>query len=505
MHSNSSISQKFDLRLLASIAVTGAIVVAFLMLERASAVFLEIQCPDAPVFQGTQVQCEVELTIREGERIPIQDLEIVVDGPTPLQALFELSGNIISRDAAITDIGLLSSINPGFGFGYGYGYGARLGVDEFTGYGYDFGVGYGYGYGYGFQFVNELFRYRLVIDTTSLAPGDYSSLFVVNTGSPTNPTFRSQIASFTVIGPARGGDVNLDGRVDGEDMRFVAGFLGVAVPLGHPADLNEDGVVDTRDLAILGANMDPVPSIDFFGPRAQNAPFNVPQLQLPLVDGVKTLGVKAHDRNGPVEPFLGSIAYLHTSSPQPGVAPYTMTSIRHSGFGSLLALGPDHLSFDFQGTNMLAGNVIHREGDAPMSLDDPLFDILDNVVYFIEAESGRGMEKRTYVNGTWSLIDNEGTPDDMSDDSVVATGTIEYNTLFLDYTNFQNMGRGQVRVDQGSAFYQDLITNYGTPLLDMNIHSLQSPVFADNPPFGVPPSEMYAVFGASISLAPAQP
>ena len=75
-----------------------------------------------------------------------------MDGPTPLQALFEPSGHIINRDVAITNIGLLSSINQGFG--YGYCYGTRLGVDEFSGYGYDFGVGYGYG----FQFVNEQFR-----------------------------------------------------------------------------------------------------------------------------------------------------------------------------------------------------------------------------------------------------------------------------------------------------------------------------------------------------------
>ena len=68
--------------------------------------------------------------------------------------MFEPSGHIISRDVALTNIGLLSPINQGFGYGYGYCYGTRLRVDEFSGYGHDFGVGYGYG----FQFVNEQFR-----------------------------------------------------------------------------------------------------------------------------------------------------------------------------------------------------------------------------------------------------------------------------------------------------------------------------------------------------------
>ena len=96
MDSSGSISKRLDLRFLASIAITGAIVATFLLLGRASAVYLDIQCPDAPVPQGTQLQCEVELTIREGKRIPIESLQIGVEGPTPLQAVFGPFGEIFN-------------------------------------------------------------------------------------------------------------------------------------------------------------------------------------------------------------------------------------------------------------------------------------------------------------------------------------------------------------------------------------------------------------------------
>lgn len=96
-----------------------------MLLGRASAVFLDIQCPQAPIRQGTQVTCDVDLMIRQGERIPIQNLAINVSGPTQLQALFGPFGNIISKDDPILEIVLLSQLNPGLGFGYGYGEGEK--------------------------------------------------------------------------------------------------------------------------------------------------------------------------------------------------------------------------------------------------------------------------------------------------------------------------------------------------------------------------------------------
>ena len=244
--------------------------------------------------------------------------------------------------------------------------------------------------------------------------------------------------------------------------------------------------------------------IDLAGNRAQTSSFGVLQSVLPDVHGVKTQGVKAYDRNGPTEPFRSSIAYLRLGSASPGAAPYAMTSTGHAGFSSFSSLGADRMSFDFQGSEMLAENVVHREAQAPVSVDDPLFSTLDNVVYFREEASGRNVEKRTYVGGIWSLIDNRGTLNDSSDDAVIASGTIVYITLFLDYTNFESSGRGQVRVDEGSAFHAELTDKFGTDTLDMEIISFQSPVFQDDPA-GTAASEAYAVFGAAVSLTPVGP
>ena len=51
------------------------------------------------------------------------------------------------------------------------------------------------------------------------------------------------------------GDANLDGLVNREDLRLVAGALG-SVPTDHPVvDWNGDGRVDVLDLAIVAAHL----------------------------------------------------------------------------------------------------------------------------------------------------------------------------------------------------------------------------------------------------------
>ena len=306
------------------------------------------------------------------------------------------------------------------------------------------------------------------------------------------------------------GDADANGQIDSHDMQLFQRGLNRPPRAGVYADVDDDGAVTLEDMTYAARNLGmgiPEPAtIQFFGPRAQPTTFGVPIGNLPVVGVNKTQGTMASDRDGPVEPFLGSIAYLKLSSPKPTVAPYTMTSTHHSGFPSLGGLGPEQLSYDFTGSNMLAGNVLDRRGDAPMSLDDPLFDVLDNVVYFIEDGTARGMEKRTYVGGTWTMLENGGTPEDDLDDSVVAIGTVEFITLFLDYSAFENTGHGLVTVLPGSDLYADLTTMYGTDKLEMFIHALQSPVFQDDPPpLGTRIPGGYAVFESDIELEPAPP
>ena len=199
MNLPSSLLNGINLRLLVALAVTGAILATFLLLGRASALSLEVVCPSEPVQQGNDVLCDLNLTIRDQERVPIQSLEISVLGPggTQLQATFDPFGGIVSGDAAISDVTLLSARNLGEGFGYGYESGDRFVLDELTGTGYNFG--FGSGFGYGFAFAREQFGYRVVIDTTGIPTGNYFAKFVLNTGTPNQPTFESASAPFSVV------------------------------------------------------------------------------------------------------------------------------------------------------------------------------------------------------------------------------------------------------------------------------------------------------------------
>ncbi len=192
-----SLLKGVNLKLLVSIAITGAIVAAFLLLGKASALSLDVVCPAAPVQQGNDVVCELNLTIRATERVPIENLVFVATGPggTQVQATFDPFGAPISVDTAIREVTLISTRN--LGLGYGYGYGGRSVQDEATGIGYNFDFGGGYGYGY--AFAREQFRYRVVIDTTGIPTGNYSARFVLNTGSPDPASFESSAAPFTVV------------------------------------------------------------------------------------------------------------------------------------------------------------------------------------------------------------------------------------------------------------------------------------------------------------------
>ena len=121
MNLPSSLLRGINLRLLVSLAITGAIVATFMLLGKASALSVSVVCPLAPVQQGTDVVCELNLTIRDTERVPIESLAFIVDGPggTQLQATFDPFAGGLSGDAAIREVTLLSTRNLGLGFGYG--------------------------------------------------------------------------------------------------------------------------------------------------------------------------------------------------------------------------------------------------------------------------------------------------------------------------------------------------------------------------------------------------
>jgi len=110
--------------------------------------------------------------IENGERIPIDYIQLIISGATQVNASFNVDGGVISMPPWI-NVSLLSELNPNYGYGYGYYYydsGNRYGYDHLCGYGYDFGYGYGY--------VGVL-RYLITINTDYLNVGAHTMQLTV--------------------------------------------------------------------------------------------------------------------------------------------------------------------------------------------------------------------------------------------------------------------------------------------------------------------------------------
>ena len=179
-------------------ALTVAIVVILLLTTgKVSAIGLDIDGLATTITQGSSDDFTLDLTIPEGELVPIENLQFAVTGPTSFTVTFDVLGNVTSSDVHITSLGLCPG-EPSGGFGYGYGY--LVGYENSTG----FVFGYGYGYGYVSPFVTEL-RYCGTLDTgqTPVMPlGTYNAQFILNTGDSTKSAFSSSAASFQIVSAA---------------------------------------------------------------------------------------------------------------------------------------------------------------------------------------------------------------------------------------------------------------------------------------------------------------
>lgn len=148
-------------------------------------------------------------------------------------------------------------------------------------------------------------------------------------------------------------------------------------------------------------------------------------------------------------------------------------------------VGQGDLFFDFQGSEIVdpdnRGSIVDKRLDGAIyNLDDPLFQQLDNLVYFFNTDNNP-MEKRTYVGGTWQLLEKADSQQSLTD-TVLAEGTVDFMTLFLMYGGpLENTGFGELTCTAGTAFCDEVISGFGGPELAVEIASIQSPVYADNP------------------------
>ena len=144
--------------------------------------------------KGEEINFTASLDIQAMDKyLPVEDLRLVINGPTPRTCTFDIRGNAVSGCDGMTITPMYVSLSGKYGYGYGYGY------DSSYGYGYDFGYGYGYGYGYGSGGSEMNLTYEIILDTTDYDEGDYEALLESYIG---NQIFQSKDKPvFTINNP----------------------------------------------------------------------------------------------------------------------------------------------------------------------------------------------------------------------------------------------------------------------------------------------------------------
>ena len=170
-----------------------SLVIVFVLTRRASAVSLTITDLPNTIAQGNSVTFSLKVDFETFDRIPIQQIDLDITGPTAVSARFGVFGDIIANDPQITSVTLQTT--PG---SFGYGEGDLYGVDTGAGgYGYSFG----YGYGYADTVALGVITYDVVLNTSTMATGSYQAKFSLVTGESEHPTFNSDPVAFSIAAP----------------------------------------------------------------------------------------------------------------------------------------------------------------------------------------------------------------------------------------------------------------------------------------------------------------
>ncbi len=182
-----------------SVLVASAVVLVLLLMVfmnrsgPTEAVTLSVTGLSGAIEQGQSVSFSVDVFIFAGERIPVQSIEVRMEGPTPVVLTFSPQGEVMSGSSQVSSVRLASSPFSGWGDLYGF--------DPQEEQGYFFADGPGFGFGYGSPGSTNL-TYQLVLETASMETGDYTVKVVVNTGDQVKPTFSSLPQSFSITTPA---------------------------------------------------------------------------------------------------------------------------------------------------------------------------------------------------------------------------------------------------------------------------------------------------------------
>jgi len=116
--------------------------------------------------QGELVVFTAEIDVPTGERLPISQLTLSLEGPEKAECKFLPNGQILEGCKGISIAPIQS---PSYGYGYNYGYG----------YTYGHGYSHGYNWGYSYGYTQGKLVYTITLDTTHYQAGIYSTLFTV--------------------------------------------------------------------------------------------------------------------------------------------------------------------------------------------------------------------------------------------------------------------------------------------------------------------------------------
>jgi len=167
-----------------SFFITAFVILLLVFSGPAEAFSISLDIPDTSTEKGGINVFTGEVNIQSGENLPIEYLELQLDGPESVNCKFNVNGSIISgcKGIAIQQISTT-------GYGYGYGYGE---------------YGYGYSFGYGYGYTQGKLKYEFTLNTSDYATGDYDTgLNVIVDGK----TFSESGDAITISEPPVGFDL----------------------------------------------------------------------------------------------------------------------------------------------------------------------------------------------------------------------------------------------------------------------------------------------------------
>ncbi|MFA5367623.1 MAG: hypothetical protein WC333_07085 [Dehalococcoidia bacterium] len=179
--------RSFNNRIILSFTLTLLILASLMLVNVQPAAAIQVTLSNVPSIMCTDRLHTItaQVIIETGELVPIDDIELTLDGPTPVSAVFTPGGGLISGDTQIESVTFLGTSNYEFGY---------LNA-QYGSYGYSWGYGYGYGTG------TITLTYQIAVRATGMTSGDYIAQLSVNVGSD---SFLSSEYPF-IVRPCGGG------------------------------------------------------------------------------------------------------------------------------------------------------------------------------------------------------------------------------------------------------------------------------------------------------------